>query len=352
MPKKVKHSSLESLIEVRLPISLIIPYSGEFSYIETLINYILDLDPGPSEVIIVDTNLSLDSRLDYIDKLFSNANIDFKRINSPNSYPGQSRNIGVSKAAYEIIAFLDTKTLPSKDWLGSGYKKLKKDNFELMWGQTFYRADSIIKKAIRASTYGVNPLKTIPGSIMYIKTFHKVGSFIETTRAGEDGEWISRSQYVNINSSDDTPIIIYPGLLRENLFSVIKKWFRNYVASYQLPHLKLQKDIYFYFFAIVLLIIAYNWNNISYDELMRGWNTNSWLYVPNITKISIALVIIPYIFIRSIYLPLKKGSSISYLLAGNIFLVCLISFILDLIKIIAFAFSKICIIIRPPQVPS
>ena len=346
MSIEVIKNSKDQVVDCRLPISLIIPFSGEISDLEILITYILDLDSKPSEVIIVDTNLSFEKQFIRIDKLLRGKNICFEKIDSPNSYPGKARNLGALHSTNEIIAFLDVKTLPAQDWIINGYKKLTENSFELIWGQTFYKADSIFEKAIRASTYGIKLLKTVPGSILYKNTFYKIGSFIETTRAGEDGEWIWRSQLININTCNNSSALTYSGLIGQNLFLITKKWFRNYVASYRLPHLRTQKDIYFYFMSIVLLIIAFNWNNLSYDELIRGWDTNSWLYVPNITKISLGFILIPYIFVRSVFLPLRKGASTIYLVAGNMFLIFLISFVLDLIKAVAFVVSKISILLR------
>ena len=97
---------------------------------------------------------------------------------------------------------------------------------------------------------------------------------MEHVRAGEDGTELAELK-LQINYSNSPEILIYQGSKVMDFLSLIKEWFRNYLASTQLPHLKAHKDIYFYFIGFALLLLAFNWNNLSYDPNISGWNTEA-----------------------------------------------------------------------------
>ena len=322
------------------PISLVIPFNSEYESLYEILSGVNGWIAKPSEINIISSNLLEEFQKNKFRDALNNANIDLNLIEYPDSFPGKSRNLGVDASKYEIIAFLDSKTLPLDNWLAEGYSKIKENTFDIVWGQTYYEAKTFFEKILRSATYGEIPLTTIPGSIIYKRTFSKVGFFIERVRAGEDGEWISRSQLLELRSVKSFAVIKYIGLEGMRFLELVRKWFRNHLLSYSLPHLKIQRDIYFYFLAIVLLLVAYNWNNISYDELLKGWDTSSWLYIPNVTKISFALIAIPYFILRALYIPIKKGVRVSYLLKGNFLPIFIISALLDVVKVMAFTISK------------
>ena len=113
------------------------------------------------------------------------------------------------------------------------------------------------------------------------------------------------------------------------------KWYRNYKHAAKLPYLNAHKDLYFYFFGFLIIILAFNWNNLSYDDAIRGWNTQSFAYIPNITKISIIFFTLSYILIRSVLTPLQKGVPFLFLII-NMPMMIVLSIILDIVKSIAF----------------
>ena len=55
---------------------------------------------------------------------------------------------------------------------------------------------------VRDSIYGLNPIRTIPGSIIRKNVFYRVGQFLEDVRTGEDSEWMNRTKYLNLVSID------------------------------------------------------------------------------------------------------------------------------------------------------
>ena len=102
-----------------------------------------------------------------------------------------------------------------------------------------------------------------------------------------------------------------------------------------MPYSRPHKDIYFYGISFVAIIIAYNWNRI-----VDPTGIENELFIPNITKISVILILFIYLNFRGIYLPLKKGSKLNTIFPFNFFIISFLSAILDLVKILAFAKSK------------
>jgi len=317
-------------------VSLIIPFNGEYESLLKIIGGVRFWVYKPSEIIIVNTELDTNQSLRLeIKRIIDNDNISLKIIEDPGSFPGRARNVAIEQSTHQLIAFLDSKTLPSKLWLSESLKMIQINSFDLIWGSTCYEANTFLEKAIKYSTYGSNPLRTLPGSLIKRKVFTKAGFFLESIRAGEDGDWIARVVLHEINTSDSEQSLIYNSLLGSNLSSIAKKWFRNYYISARLSHLRNQKDIYFYFISVVLILIAYNWNNLSYDPSISGWNLESIFYIPNITTISLFVIISCYFIFRCFLFPIYKGVTIKeiiYKLPAIIF----ISLMLDIIKSAAF----------------
>jgi hypothetical protein len=81
--------------------------------------------------------------------------------------------------------------------------------------------------------------------------------------------------------------------------------------------------------------VAFNWNAV-----LASWDSESALYIPNITKISALVIFISYIFIRGIFIPKRKGVSLKFIFPINFLLISFFSGMLDFVKVLAFAFGK------------
>ena len=322
-------------------VSLIIPFFDEYKELQLILDSIPEWSLIPNEIIIVNTdNFDKNKIIKVYKNKFTELDIELLILEREGAYPGCARNHGIKSANYELIAFLDAKTLPDKEWLESGVKQLNENEVGISFGKTKYQATSILEKNIRSSTYGRNPLRTLPGSVIKKDVFNHVGTFVEHVRAGEDGDWLSRIKLHKKVYKENQKLLNYSGLKNIQIITLFKKWYRNYLSSTQLPHLKAHKDIYFYFMGFLLLLLAFNWNNLSYDPNISGWNTKSIFYIPNITKTIFAILMIIYFFIRAIFLPLKKGVGLSDIFPVNFVIIFIISIILDLIKITAFLFGR------------
>ena len=316
-------------------VSLIIPSRNAEKNLFKLLRCIPDWDIIPKEIIIVDSS---DDKLiipNYFNIFVKNNNIKLSIIYGKSLYPGHARNIGINSSNNNLIAFLDTSTIPKRTWLSSGLEIVSTQNSAGVWGKTYYDADKFLAKIYRASTFGNKPIKTFPGSILKKNVFNRCGLFIETTRAGEDGDWISRSIVHGLNISITNEFLNYGELNEVNAQQILKKWFRNYTHSSQLPYSKAHKDFYYYGISFLAVLVAFNWNAV-----LASWDSESILYLPNITKISILILLISYILIRGIFIPRRKGVSLKFIFPINFIFISFFSGVLDFVKVLAFAFGK------------
>ena len=325
---------------MNLEVSLIIPSHNPGTNLNILLKSILSWTSYPSEILVIDSSSEEPHISQEFKEFLIKEKISFKIICRSHLYPGKARNLGIKNSEYSIIAFLDILTLPSPDWLKDGCALVEESEYEGVWGNTLYIANTRFEKLIRACTFGNLPIRTLPGSMIKKSAFELSGLFIESTRAGEDADWMSRASFHKLSFKDPVETLSYDGLSDMTFFGLIRKWYRNYFFSAQLPYLTAHKDIYFYFAALFFVLIAFNWNTLSYDDVLNGWNTQSLTYIPNITKASIAFFSFIYVSARCIILPFNKGSSLKYI-GLNLFFIIALSMILDLVKSVAFVTARI-----------
>ena len=313
-------------------LSLVIPANTDDFYIEDVLINVLLWSLRPSEIIIIITSKNKIKIDDYIKKDLKKKNINLVLIYKKNFFPGAARNIGILKAKYDYLVFLDMNTLPySKDWLKINFKYMLKNKLAGVTGQTYYLASNNTEKIIRAATYGKALLNTIPGSIFSKKTVMKVGFFDSITRAGEDTDWIKRLNSHNLKIKNTIYPVYYKGLFNISYMAIFKKWFRNYYYSSHLPHMSLQKNFYtaVLFFIILFLVLNLNF-------LIIQWQSPNNLYFPHVTKIFLVTSLIFYTLIRGLILPMRKKIDLKYLFPWNFFFVTVFSISLDIVKMLTF----------------
>ena len=319
-------------------VSLIIPFKSDKSEKEklfTLLRGISNWKAVPNEIIIINTDKNKLSFPSDIQLFFEQDDINFCIFHQERTYPGHARNIGIHNASNSLLAFLDTSTHPSYDWLLNGLEFINTHNCEGVWGKTNYQAEKFLSKIFRASTYGEKPIQTLPGSILHKNIFKKCGLFVESTRAGEDGDFMSRAKLHNVNVCESESFLNYDKLDKISFKEIIRKWYRNYFHAASMPYIRAHKDIYFYGISFLAIIFAYNWNRV-FDPT----GIENELFIPNVTKISVLIIFLAYLFFRGVLLPIRKGTPLKFIFPLNFILISFMSFLLDLTKIIAFGYSK------------
>mgnify|MGYP001402645929 FL=1 len=318
-----------------IEVSLIIPSQNADTKLHELLSGIPNWERIPNEIIIVDSSEKESIIPKDIELSIKKLGIDLLVLYENNLYPGHARNIGISSASNSVLAFLDTSTQPTSKWLSDGLSLMKVKNSDGVWGKTYYQANTFSSKIFRACTFGTKPIRTFPGSILNKKIFNRCGLFIESTRAGEDGDWMSRAELQEIDIVNPEEILNYDQLNSMSIKKLIKKWFRNNMFGAKLPFYRAHRDFYYYAISFVAVVIAFNWNWI-----LASWDEESIFFIPYITKISILIILIIYIFMRGIFLPKKKGVNLSFIFPINFIFIFLLSILLDLTKALAFAYSK------------
>ena len=319
-------------------VSLIIPFKSDHSEKEklfTLLRGIPNWKVAPNEIIIINTDRKQISFPSDIELLVKQHNFNLCIFHQERLYPGHARNIGINNASNSLLAFLDTSTHPSNEWLSNGLNIINNNNCEGVWGKSYYEAKNYLPKIFRASTYGEKAIQTLPGSILHKNIFKKCGLFVESTRAGEDADFMSRAKLHDVNMFESEIFLNYDKLDKISFKEIIKKWYRNHSHAARMPYLRAHKDMYFYGISFLAITIAYNWNRV-FDP--TGIENN--FFIPNVTKISILIIFLSYLFLRGVALPMRKGVSLKFIFPLNFVLISSMSFLLDLTKIIAYGYSK------------
>ena len=276
-----------------------IPTRNEGQYLETILKVINNQTFLPQENIIVDS-----SKGDGIKHLIEEYNLTIPVVyhHEKKAYPGKARNIGVDLANGEWVAFLDSKTVPEKNWLEKYHYLIQTFHVDVVFGVTQFDATTPFQKTLRAATYGKIGHHTVPGTLIKKKVFTDSGGFLEHVRMGEDIEWRERLAKLDFNiHRPDQPVVIYHGM-SDSFTSVFKKYVRSAYHTARLNILRNIKDAYLSLVLILSAIILPKWNYI-----IGGWDRNP-LFIPHVTKLYlIALVFlflayqfVHYLFFRNI----------------------------------------------------
>ena len=144
-------------------ISLIIPVKNDYEAFSQLMNAINDQVLLPKEIIIIDS--SVDDKIKKISESHFLSNL-IKYYKFSNKYPGEARNIGINKSNFDLVAFLDSKTIPHKEWLRNQKEELINNNLDVVFGRTKYFSKNKFHDFVKAATFGNISHVTTPGSII------------------------------------------------------------------------------------------------------------------------------------------------------------------------------------------
>ena len=282
-----------------MDVALIIPIRNDEKNLNEILLAINDQSYPPNEIVIVDSSTNKEV-LRIVEKYENNIPVIYHRERK--AYPGKARNIGAELANGDWIAFLDSKTIPEKDWLERYQYLIQAYHADVVIGVTRFEAASPFQKVLRAATYGKIGHHTVPGTLIKKKIFTDSGGFLEHVRMGEDIEWRERliKNGLNIHRPEE-PIVFYTGL-PVNFSSIIKKFLISAYHTARLNILTNVKDAYLSLLLILSAIILPKWN-----YLIGGWDMNP-LFIPHVTKIYLLAIIflflsyqfVHYLFFRRV----------------------------------------------------
>ena len=281
-------------------ISLFIPCYENFNSFKKSFSSAINQKSKPEQIIIIDSSNS-DNIREYIQKNnYENLSIEIIYHHEKNLYPGKARNIGVKISQCNWIAFLDSKTIASENWLSEYKKLILKKNYDVIFGSTMFvsKKENKISTLFLNATYGNKPHCTVPGTLIK-KNYFEQNKFLENFRSGEDVLWrkkIINNHLINKLILDKKFYITYDQI--SNKFS--ENIYKHFIYSIYSSTIAIKnniKDIYLSIFLILTALIIPKWN-----VLIEGWDTNP-LYIPNITKLyilTLVSILIIYVLFKNI----------------------------------------------------
>jgi len=272
-----------------MKISVVIPSHNSLKFIKNLLNSINKQTLKPYEVLLIDKDSNTKLK-DFILDLKLNLNIKLINYNLK-SFPGSKRNYGVKIAQGDIIAFLDVKTVPTKNWLYDGYNKLMAENYDVVFGSTRFHYKTIFQKILLCASFGNINHETTPGSLILKNKFYEIGKFIENVKAGDDLEWRERIKNKKLHFYTPNSHNLEYSDLPTNIFEVLYKYFISAIDNAFVEVQNKIKDLYLTIILLLSAIIIPKWNSFLPD-----WD-QSRFYIPNITKIYIITFLIIYLFV-------------------------------------------------------
>ena len=280
-------------------VTIILPIRNDEKLLKSLLMAINNQTLLPVNIIIVDSSTN-DTAKKIVTEYNDTVPIVYHR--EKKCYPGKARNIGVELVNGDWIAFLDSKTVPGKEWIKRYQHLVQAFHADVVFGVTQFEATSPFQKTLRAASYGNIGHHTVPGTLIRKKVFVDSGGFLEHVRMGEDIEWRERLIRNGLNiHKPNAPVVTYTGL-PTNLSSTLKKYLISAYHTARLNILSNVKDAYLSLLLILSAIILPKWNH-----LIGGWDTNP-LFIPHVTKIylmalvSLLLIyqLVHYLFFRNI----------------------------------------------------
>jgi glycosyltransferase involved in cell wall biosynthesis len=318
-------------------ISVIIPSNHGHRDLLKIVQAICNQTVKPTEIVIIDSSQVRGECPEEIISLCAFTDVQLIYEHRTRALPGHARNLGLSMSKCELIAFIDVQTIPRPNWLEISLNVLASNVVAGVWGATYFSADTPFERLVRDGFYGVAPRTTLPGTVVRRDVFAKVGQFVDWVRAGEDSEWMLRLELHKLPLiRPPKASIYYVGLVGSNLEQILKKWYRNYAASRDLPHFFPQRMLLWLVLYPLLVLIAFNWN-----YLLADWRMDSPLYIGHVTKIVVVLPCLGYLCIRGIVLPFKRGVGIWRLLPIRFIAITGICFMADVVKVLVFSNPKL-----------
>jgi glycosyltransferase involved in cell wall biosynthesis len=276
-----------------IKISVILSIFGNDGNLLKTLTCLSDQVRVPDELVIVNSlhKIEIDKiKEQFKDRLKINYFFSETRL-----MPGGSRNLGLLKARFPVAAFIDSKTFPVKSWLEDSLKQLQSSKASIIFGTTQYKAHSEIQNIFILSTYGKNPVMSVPGTVLLKNIAQDLGEFDATVRAGEDLEWKDRIEHSKtIKAQQSLEINMFYNITSNNIFQEFIRSARNSWASSTINAQLNTRILIFGLSSLSLMMITPYWN-----RFLGGF-----IFIPNVTKIYILTMMV---FLVGLYLTNPKN---------------------------------------------
>ena len=373
-------------------ISIIIPTFDDVDLLRVVLEALNTQILKPNEIVVIDSSSNNKIKSLIHDELAdSNLNIVYR--NAEGLGPNEAKNLGATKAAFGLIGFLDTKTIPADNWLKVYSDMLFQQGGGVIFGKTRYLASTNFQKLLRDSTYGNTGHETAPGSLLQKNIFFEAGQILTIARSGIDIEWRDRLKAKGFSWSSPEDTYLTYNDLPNNLILTLKKFFFYQMYGAMVNIQNTVKEVYLGLLLILSAIIIPQWNGIvgwdqsplylpyitrvylitlviiflssliinkgffrnlksslitniikaiilallfivffRWNDVVANWVEESIWYIPNITKIYVISLIMTSVFYRGIYFPLKNEVGVKNLFPIRWLAVGILGVLLDLAK--------------------
>ncbi|MDB9738463.1 glycosyltransferase family 2 protein [Gammaproteobacteria bacterium] len=289
-----------------MEISVIVPTKDFPDCVDQMLDALSKQSKLPAEVIIIDS-----SKDHCIDELLigykSVLNIQYHKYDQ-SLFPGEARNKGLELCKFATIAFLDSKTVPNRNWLESSSLALQQ-NQDIIFGSTLYTAKTRWQKIFQSSIYGKMPVETLPGSILSVVNAKKIGKFSEGIRAGEDEEWRNKAkECLKSWKQPNHPNLTYSSIST----NLSQELYRNFIYQLHGARTDAQRNSKMFVFGVfitLLTLLTPSWN------LLIGYKINI-LFIPNVTKIYLFTMISALTILFLFYREKMKAGVMKFLVTA------------------------------------
>ena len=296
-----------------LPICVVIPTYNNKKSFENVLDAVCKQTMRPKQIVIIDSSDTNEIEINF-HKYNDKIEIIYKKVER--SFPGRARNLGAQIASEKYLAFLDSKTIPNRNWLSSSFAILK--DYEVVFGSVHHRGVSNFQKLICAAIYGEKTLEHISGTLMLKSIFLKVGFFNEKSRAGEDVDWKEKAKELGFNYYVPTEATAVYSEIPSNLIFHMKRAFIYQMHGAFLDIQYSTRVVVLSLFLILLATLAPSWN-----DLITNFE-NSALFIPHITKfflLFLALFILVSIICLKLYIiKFRQRRSVKFLIYLSLFI--------------------------------
>ena len=257
-------------------ISVIIPIVDELESLPGQLQLLTNQTIMPQEIIFVCAGEIAPIEKSLKEYNLKKKGLKYKVIYNKDGMPGGNRNIGISAASSDWIAFIDAGIYPELNWIESLVKCINKHNVDGVFGTCRFDGNNILEKAVCSLSYGCNiVLPVLPSSLFHKNIFSKVGYFSNTLRSGEDILWIRSFENVYGKRVICENALVNYTHHPSSLIEICQKWFLYEKNAVAIGVNKIQQKLLLFFFLAIIIttFFSFTWGIILFLTyiIIRGF---------------------------------------------------------------------------------
>ena len=295
-------------------ISVVIPALNEASALPGLLEALLGQTSQPDEIIVVDAE-STDRTSEVVTQCAQDG-VLVRCIKGHRGGCGIGRNIGIKAARNDWIVLLDCGMLPPSSWLASLEAMHRQTGAPAVFGTCQYIPETVFQQALCAVAWGRRPVPVVPCSLINRSVFEAIGYFREDLEAVEDQEWTQRfmEHFRNrrVMLEPVTPHYDVP----TQVSVVRRKWLLYHQCAVRAGALRRDQVLYLGGAAFVVVLATTFWQALIPLACLYGG-------------------------LRGVYLPVARGTALSWLVRPSHFL-CVMGLVslMDTMKVLGFVMGR------------